>query len=92
MTGLAVVLGNDRNCNEVFMQAPGQGRCLRADDLRKAIDKSVTLHRSMLRYAQMSSRTCKIMNAVRRRPGVGVNHGAMQVPRTPLPDRYRRLY
>ena len=51
MTGLAVVLGNDRNSNEVFMQAPGQGHCIRANDLRKAIDKSVTLHRSMLRYA-----------------------------------------
>ena len=51
MTGLPVVLGNDRNSNEVFMQAAGDGRCVRAGDLRKAIDKSVTLHRSMLRYA-----------------------------------------
>ena len=50
MTGLPVVLGNDRNSNEVFMQAAGEGRCMRASDLRKAIDKSVTLHRSMLRY------------------------------------------
>jgi CRP-like cAMP-binding protein len=51
MTGLPVILGNDRNSNEVFMQAAGKGHCLRADALRKAIDKSVTLHRSMLRYA-----------------------------------------
>jgi CRP-like cAMP-binding protein len=50
MTGLAVILGNDRNINEVFMQAAGQGQCVRADALRKAINKSVTLHRSLLRY------------------------------------------
>ncbi len=51
MTGLPVVLGNDRNSNEVYMQAPGHGHRISANDLRKAIDKSVTLHRSMLRYA-----------------------------------------
>jgi CRP-like cAMP-binding protein len=51
MTGLPVVLGNDRNSNEVFIQAAGQGHCIKADVLRKAIDKSVTLHREMLRYA-----------------------------------------
>jgi CRP-like cAMP-binding protein len=51
MTGLAVVLGNDRNANEVFIQAAGHGHCIKADALRKAIDKSVTLHRTMLRYA-----------------------------------------
>lgn len=51
MTGLPVVFGNDRNANEVFMQAAGEGHCVRAADLRKAIDKSVTLHRTFLRYA-----------------------------------------
>src|SRR3984893_19111570 len=51
MTGLAVVLGHDRNSNEVYMQAPGQGQCIRANDLRTAINKSVTLRRSILRYA-----------------------------------------
>src|ERR1700674_5787450 len=51
MTGLAVVLGSDRNSNEVYMQAAGQGHCIRANDLRKAIDKSVTLHRSLLPFA-----------------------------------------
>ena len=51
MTGLAVVLGSDRNFNEVYMQAPGQGHCIRANELRKAIDKSVTLHRSLLLFA-----------------------------------------
>jgi CRP-like cAMP-binding protein len=51
MTGLAVVLGHDRNSNEVYMQAPGHGHRIRANDLRAAINKSVTLHRSFLRYA-----------------------------------------
>jgi len=51
MTGLPVILGNDRNSNEVFMQAAGKGRCLRAGDLRKAIEKSPSLHLSLLRYA-----------------------------------------
>ena len=50
MTGLPVVLGNDRNSNEVFMQFAGQGQAVRANDLRKAMDKSVLLHRSLLRY------------------------------------------
>jgi CRP-like cAMP-binding protein len=51
MTGLAVVLGSDRNSHETFMQAGGHGHCIRVRALREAIDKSVTLHRSMLRYA-----------------------------------------
>ena len=50
MTGLPVVLGNDRNENEVFMQAPGKGQCIKASDLRLAIEKSTTLHRAFLRY------------------------------------------
>jgi CRP-like cAMP-binding protein len=53
MTGLPVILGNDRNSNEVFMQVAGQGQCLAAKDLREAIDKSVSLHRSLLRYAHV---------------------------------------
>ena len=51
MTGLPVVLGGDRNAHETYMQAAGSGQCIRASDLRKAIDKSATLHRSLLRYA-----------------------------------------
>src|SRR5215210_1181140 len=51
MTGMPIVLGGDRNENETFMQAAGSGHCIRANDLRKAIDSSVSLHRSLLRYA-----------------------------------------
>ena len=45
MTGLAVVFGGDRDDNETYMQAAGQGQCMRANDLRNAIEKSRTLHR-----------------------------------------------
>ncbi len=51
MTGLPVVLGNDRNSSDVFMQVAGRGQCMRANALRDVIDKSVTLHRTLLRYA-----------------------------------------
>lgn len=50
MTGLAVVLGNDRNSHETFMQIAGHGQCITAHALRDAIDESPTLHRSLLRY------------------------------------------
>ena len=50
MTGLPVVLGGDRSDNETYMQAAGQGQCMRANELRNAIEKSRTLHSSMLRY------------------------------------------
>ena len=51
MTGLAVVLGGDRDDNETYMQSAGQGQFMRANVLRKAIEKSRTLHNSLLRYA-----------------------------------------
>jgi len=51
MTGLAVVFGGDRDNNETYMQAAGQGQRMRANDLRNAIEKSRTLHSSLLRYA-----------------------------------------
>jgi CRP-like cAMP-binding protein len=51
MTGLPVVLGNDRNDHETFVQFAGEGHCIRTSQLRAAIDKSPTLHRVMLQYA-----------------------------------------
>jgi CRP-like cAMP-binding protein len=35
MTGLPIVLGNDRSPNETFMQVPGNGMRIPADKLRK---------------------------------------------------------
>jgi CRP-like cAMP-binding protein len=51
MTGLAVVLGHDRAQHETFIQLPGKGLRMSADSLREANDRSVSLHRAMLRYA-----------------------------------------
>ncbi len=51
MTGLAVVLGSDRNQNDTWMQAAGNGQCISAEDLRNAIAQSRSLHGSLLRYA-----------------------------------------
>jgi CRP-like cAMP-binding protein len=51
MTGLSVVFGHDRNDNDTYMQVAGQGQCTRASDLRTAIEKSRTLHSSLLNYA-----------------------------------------
>jgi CRP-like cAMP-binding protein len=51
MTGLAVVLDADRPRHDTFMQAAGSGWCLTAVNLRATIDQSMSLHRSLLRYA-----------------------------------------
>ena len=52
MTGLGVVLGNDRAQHATFIQAPGKGLRISATRLRDADERSVALHRAMLRYAQ----------------------------------------
>ena len=51
MSGLAVVLGNDRPHHETYIQIAGQGQRLKASALRKALGQSSSLHRSLLRYA-----------------------------------------
>jgi CRP-like cAMP-binding protein len=52
MTGLGVVLGNDRPPHETFVQVAGQAQRISAAKLRAADEQSSTLHRAMLRYAQ----------------------------------------
>ena len=51
VTGLAVVLGNDRSLNETFMQVAGQGQRIAADKLRRAIAESRSLERALLGFA-----------------------------------------
>src|ERR1043165_9048030 len=51
MTGVPVILGADRSPNETFMQLAGDGWCLPAADLRRALERSTTLLRSLLLYA-----------------------------------------
>lgn len=51
MSGIPVVLGRDRNINEVFMQMAGHGLCLPTAELRYAISQSSSLHRALLHFA-----------------------------------------
>ena len=52
MTGLPIVLGNHRSPHSTYMQAAGEGHCIRASDLREAMRESVSLRDSLLRYVQ----------------------------------------
>ena len=51
MTGLPIVLGNDRSPNETFMQVPGHGIRIAADKLREAIAQSRSFERRLLTFA-----------------------------------------
>lgn len=51
MTGLPIVLGNDRSPNETFMQVAGNGIRIPADKLRKATAQSRSLERAFLSFA-----------------------------------------
>ena len=50
MTGLPVVLGNDRSANETFIQVEGAGSRIAADDLRQAMRTSASLTRVLLNF------------------------------------------
>jgi CRP-like cAMP-binding protein len=50
MTGVGLVLGDDRAVNQSIVQGTGTALRLSASNLRTAIDASSTLHRTMLRY------------------------------------------
>src|SRR3954469_8479314 len=51
VTGLPIVLGNDRSPNETFMQVSGNGIRITADKLREAISESRSLERAFLGFA-----------------------------------------
>ena len=51
MTGMAIVMGQDRSPHDTYIQAAGDGYRISAAKLRGAMDRSVPLHRSLLRYA-----------------------------------------
>ena len=50
LTGLPVVLGNDRSPNETFIQVEGTGSRIAADDLRQAMRQSASLSRVLLNF------------------------------------------
>ena len=52
VTGLMVIMGNDRSPHETYMQVAGEGQRIASDDLRSAMRESDTLQRRLLHYAQ----------------------------------------
>jgi CRP-like cAMP-binding protein len=52
MTGIPVVLGNDRWANDTFVQVPGYGLRIAASDLRLVSAKSADLRDMFLRFTQ----------------------------------------
>ena len=51
MSGLPIVLGNDRSPNETFMQVPGYGIRIAADKMREAMAQSRSFERGLLTFA-----------------------------------------
>jgi len=51
MTGLPIVLGNDRSPHENFIQVAGEGSRIRADKLREAIRQAGRSRRRFLKFA-----------------------------------------
>ena len=51
MTGLPIVLGNDRSPHENFIQIAGEGVRIPAEKLRKALRQSRSLERAFLGFA-----------------------------------------
>jgi hypothetical protein len=55
MSGVSVVMGDDRSVNQTFIQAAGSGLRMTATELRSAMHKSRTLRLSLLRFVQVFS-------------------------------------
>src|SRR5688572_26525726 len=52
MTGISVILGDDRSVNATFIQVAGAGLSLDSSTLQKAMQKSQTLRTLFLRFVQ----------------------------------------
>ena len=52
MTGLPIVLGNHRSPHAVYVQAPGKGHSIPASELRQAMQESLSLRDSLLKFVQ----------------------------------------
>ena len=50
MTGLGVVMGNDRSPYDTYMQVAGRGLGINASKLREADERSTALHRLIMKY------------------------------------------
>jgi CRP-like cAMP-binding protein len=52
MSGMSVLLGDNRSTHSTYMQAAGNGHCIPARELRKAMQASETLRNLLLKYVQ----------------------------------------
>jgi len=52
MTGTAVVLGGDQSPHSTYIQVAGEAQWIKADQLRKAMRASGSLHKLLLNYVQ----------------------------------------
>ena len=52
MTGINVVMGNDRSPHKSYVQVAGHGRRMKADDLRHAMQESRSIRNCFLHFAQ----------------------------------------
>ena len=55
MTGLPIVLGDDRSPHATYIQASGTGQSIEAEELRRATKTSPTLRDSLLKFVQAFS-------------------------------------
>jgi CRP-like cAMP-binding protein len=53
VTGVAVIMGNHRSPNEVYVQVAGESHRIAADALREAIEASATLRMHLQRFVQV---------------------------------------
>ena len=55
MTGLPIVLGNHRTPHATYIQAAGEGKCIRSADLRQAMQANQSIRELFLKYVQAFS-------------------------------------
>ena len=76
MSGLSIVLHDDRSVNRTFMQASGTALAMNADRLRTVLLDSASLRASLLRYAHaftvQTSQTALVNGRARSRRGLRV--------------------
>jgi CRP-like cAMP-binding protein len=53
MSGMAVVLGGDQSPHSTYIQVSGEGQRIAANELRKAMNASRTLHSLLLKFVQV---------------------------------------
>ncbi len=53
MSGLPIVLGDHRSPHSTYMQAPGNGECIRASDLTRVMRESPSLRDALLKFVQV---------------------------------------